>query len=218
MLAFRDRSADALGCPRYGEDVVAAYHRLCRALFDDAKQALWETGPAAVDVVVDAWKRMMRTTGRRGGRAVEKAALDILSYEAEASLRRCYSCAWHELIRQMGGSYGLSVESLRFLQLWHCERISASNTPGRDFHLFHGHVFALHPATGMLLCTPTGRRLVGEYVVAPTPETQLEPFQKLLAAINVGLFCYSGRRQETRRRKQPVLARDGDVESLAIHR
>ena len=161
---------------------------------------------------------MMRNIGRHRGRDLEKQVLDILSYEARAAVHRCYSCVWSDLIPVLSCEAGLSVESLRFLQLWHQEWVSESDlsqTDRADFHLFHGHLFAVHPATATLARTATGRRLIGEYLVAPTPEARVEPFRRLLAAVNLALHAYRGRRELHReeRRKRPHDAGEGGCEA-----
>lgn len=208
MREFRDRSADALACPTYEDDVKEAYGDVAGPFLDEAVVQLVNRGPAGLDAAIGSWRDLIRTVGRRGGLQLQKQVLDILSYEARAAVHRCYSCVWSDLIRQVSGKYELSVESLRFLQLWHLERVSESDesaNSGADFHLFHGHVFALHPACGTLLRTPTGRALMGAYLAAATAETQVQPFQRLLAAINISLHHYRGLRDDNLegRRKRP---------------
>ena len=87
------------------------------------------------------------------------------------------------------------------------------------FHLFHGHVFGLHPASGELLRTATGQKLVGSWLsehgdVASRPgneeslaRRQAEPaFGRLLYAIYVAILHYAGRRDHAAftRRQQPI--------------
>lgn len=71
----------------------------------------------------------------------------------------------------------------------------------RRTSLFHGHIFALHPAISMLMQTPTGQRLMEQYVRGQTAEDCLEPFQQLLFAIYLSLYKYQEQRESNRRRK-----------------
>jgi len=53
----------------------------------------------------------------------------------------------------------------------------------------------------MLMQTPTGQRLMEQYVRGQTAEDCLEPFQQLLFAIYLSLYKYQEQRESNRRRK-----------------
>ena len=103
---------------------------------------------------------------RRGGYKAAKAALDCLSYEAAAAFRRCYSAVWSAyLLPTLQEKQNLSRHSYRFLEYFHQQIIVARpGAVGRSHHPFHGHCFALHPATGRFLKTERGKELVAEWL------------------------------------------------------
>jgi hypothetical protein len=201
---FSRRTADIIGPPRLTRGLKQAYQICCADLFDPAVAVLLADKEAGVARLLSAWRRLIRTVGRRGGRPVEKQVLDILSYEARAALHRCYSAAWDMLLlRHLTEAYQLSTETVAFLRLWHLDQVSESNLGDvAYFHLFHGHVFALHPATALFLSTPIGRELVGSWLVGACSN---RAFGRLLQGILVAVHHYAGLRDDAaqRRRKQP---------------
>jgi hypothetical protein len=200
MAAFSKKTADLVGMPHYSRKERQAYRELCEELFGVVRPVLIERNPgAATDLLIGKWQEMTSRVGRRSGGAVrlKKTAMDMLSYESRAAVHRCYSCAWNDLIPHLLRKYSLSEPSVRLLHLMHLERVSDSRTPGSSFHLFHGHVFALHPAVSALTLTPTGRELIGDYLLAPTAEELVEPFQRLLAAVYASLYFYAHRREQS---------------------
>jgi hypothetical protein len=80
------------------------------------------------------------------------------------------------------------------------------------FHLFHGHVFGLHPASGELLRTAAGRELMAEWLQAPTVAT----WERLLHGILVAVFNYAERREQltSNRRNQPVPSGGSELVNL----
>jgi hypothetical protein len=203
-VQFHSQTAEVLGPPRLSEEVIGVYQHLCAEFLGSARQALAADESHGVQTAIAGWQGVMRSVGRRRGQAVLKQVLDILSYEARAALHRCYSAVWAmRLLPQLGARYGLSPESVAFLKLWHLDHVEESNQGDRAyFHLFHGHVFALHPASGELLRTATGQELVGECLQSPTRAT----WERLLHGLLVAVMHYDLRRQQVSsdRRKQPV--------------
>jgi hypothetical protein len=213
-LTFQRKTGEALGPPELTPEAMQAYLEFCEAFFGSARPALAADEPAGVAAAVAGWQKVMRSVGRRGGQALQKQVLDILSYEARASLHRCYSAAWDLLLLPMlEQKYALSPESLAFLRLWHLDQVSESNLDEQAyFHLFHGHVFALHPACGEFLCTRTGRALMGRWLRRPSDPA----FARLLHGLYVAVLHYGGRRDQATwdRKKQPRAVGGSDLVAL----
>jgi hypothetical protein len=186
-------------------ELKETYEACCAELFDPAVTVLAADKEAGVARLLARWQRLLRSVGRRRGQPVKKQVLDILSYEARAALDRCYSTAWDMLLLpHLTQAYQLSKETVAFLRLWHLDQTSESNLGERAyFHLFHGHAFALHPATALFLSTPTGRELVGSWLVTDCSKRES---RRLLHGILVAVYHYAGLRTEAaeRRRKQPL--------------
>ncbi len=203
-MSFSRRTADVIGPPVLDDELKETYQAYCAELFDPAVAVLADDEEAGIDRLRAGWQRRMRSVGRHGGRAVEKEVLDILSYEARAALHRCYSAVWDMLLLpHLGRVYRLSPETVAFLRLWHLDHLSQSDHGALAyFHLFHGHAFALHPATALFLSTPTGRELVGDWLAAGYSK---RAFQRLLYGISIAVYHYAGLRDEAAqgRRKQP---------------
>ena len=115
--------------------------------------------------------------------------LDVLSYEARAAFHQCYSALWFELLPRLVDRHGLDALGREFHELWHLDQIREPE-PGARVHLFHGHVFALHPAGGLLLGTPAGSDRVGAWLTAG--EDREEAFERLLHALFLTVHHYAG--------------------------
>jgi hypothetical protein len=202
-LAFQRKTGEALGPPELTPEAVRAYLEFCEAFFGRARPALAADKPAGVAAAVAGWQKVMRSVGRRCGQALQKQVLDVLSYEARAALHRCYSAAWDLLLLPLlERKYALSRESLAFLRLWHLDQVSESNHGEQAyFHLFHGHVFALHPACGELLRTAAGRELMGRWLRRPSERA----LSRLLHGLYVAVLHYGGQREllTADRKKRP---------------
>jgi hypothetical protein len=213
-LDFQRKTGEALGPPELAPEAVRAYQEFCEDLFGTARAALAADQRAGEAVAVAGWERVMRSVGRRGGQALQKQVLDILSYEARASLHRCYSAVWDMLLLPLlQQKYSLSPESLAFLRLWHLDQASESNLGNASyFHLFHGHVFALHPACGEFLRTEAGRELMGRWLRRPSERV----FGRLLHGLYVAVLHYAGRRAQAAsdRQKQPRAVGGPDLVGL----
>ncbi len=210
-LDFQRKTGDVLGPPALAAEAVEIYHVFCQELFAPAQQRLLTDEAGAVALTFACWQRWMHSIGRRRGREQEKQVLDILSYEARASLHRCYSAVWELLLLPyLQERFQLSDTSVRFLRLWHLDQAEESNLGEQAlFHLFHGHVFGLHPASALVLQTPTGRQVLGQWIANPT----VALWESLLHAIYLATHIYLGRREQIafERRKQPVQAGDSDL-------
>jgi len=203
-LEFSRRTADVLGPPPLSEEVQESYLARCQELFGPAGAEADDEQGGFASVLV-RWKALMTSVGRRGGMHLQKQVLDILSYEARAALHRCYSAVWCGLLLpHLAEKYGLSAESVRFLSLWHLDQVSESNLGDQAyFHLFHGHVFALHPAAALFLSTPRGQGLVGSWLADGGTEAA---FGRFLAGMLVAVHHYDARREQSAadRKKRPT--------------
>ncbi|WP_166830626.1 hypothetical protein [Thalassoroseus pseudoceratinae] len=154
----------------------------------DARDRIEQDGPQTIDAVLHEWKTILKQIGRRRGKALEKQVLDILSYECRTALHRCYSAVWDALLPYLGWQYDLTDKCKAFHQLWHYDHCTPSNEYERiNFHLFHGHIFALHPACGPVLRTQTGQELFGEWL----QEGTLSSYHRVLHALAVAVGFYA---------------------------
>jgi hypothetical protein len=156
----------------------------------------------------------MNTFARRSGNHAKKLALDMLSYECRAAMHRCYSATWEKLLTHLEEKYELDRASVQYHRLMHFDIVLPSDDPRSYFHLFHGHIFALHPGVGLFLQTKTGGELIGEYLRSDDGD---RPFQRLLNGLWVSLVDYYLRsdRYAEARKKGACQAEDGDVEATA---
>ncbi|MEQ8791400.1 MAG: hypothetical protein RIC55_34375 [Pirellulaceae bacterium] len=215
VLQFYRQTADLLGPPVYGEEVRSRHRALTAEILHEASDACALSGTEGLRLATEAWREKMRKIGRRRGLEVDKQALDALSYECRAAFHRCYSAAWLLLMEKLAGEYAWSDEAKLFHRLWHLDQVLPSNeSPELRFHLFHGHLFGLHPAAGNLICTPTGRDLLGELLAAPP---DLTCHRRFLNVMHLAAYQYAERYDVARllRKGQVELTSDGDVESVA---
>jgi hypothetical protein len=203
LEAFRDMTANAIGPPVYGDEVWQCYNRLAADLLGQGCTAIQRDGQKGLEVALKIWKDWMKSIGRHRGHEIEKAVLDILSYECRAALHRCYSHVWDHLSIYLARKYGLTEESVTFHRFWHLDQQMHSNLGEKaDFHLFHGHVFALHPAGGNFMLTESGRRLMGQWLSDPHSTST---YQRLLHGLAVAVHQYAVRNRvyAELRKKQP---------------
>lgn len=188
-VEFRDQTAELLGPPLYPEEVQIRYREREAELLGEGREALEREGESGLNVAIERWQGRMNGIGRHRGHELEKQILGIFSYECRAALHRCYSAVWSELIPHLARKYALSEQSVRFHQLWHLEKSTPSNVSEITyFHLFHGHIFALHPACARFIQTRTGSALVGQWLTDPGSEAA---FGRLLHGIYVACYQYA---------------------------
>jgi hypothetical protein len=156
---------------------------------------------------------MIRKWGRRRGFALQKQVLDVLSYEAKTALHRCYSETWEQLLPHLTERHELDEPSRRFLRFWHVDQHRDRDPPTEEAfdHLFHGHLFALHPIGGQLLLTSTGRELVGEWLSATDSE---EGFERLLHALLITAYDYQNHRSAIGEERRHLGKPERDVTDL----
>jgi hypothetical protein len=189
----------------HGAQELEAYREISRQLFDDELRHGLEEGVPAADLAVPKWNLLNQRYGRRSRRPLLRQAMDVLSFEARAAVRRCYSCVWNDLIPQLAQKFNLSPATSRFLRYMHLEcRIPIEGaTDGAEFNLYHSQVLALHPAMSMMIQTSTGRQLIGEFLECDEEGTGSRSFQKLLRAFRLSLYYYETDRDENRRTTTP---------------
>jgi hypothetical protein len=206
---FEQKTQDLLGPPPLSKDAVGLYGAFTDELFGEARSAIEHRGLEGLDGAQRRWSEAIRRWGRRSGFAREKQVLDVLSYEARAALHRCYSATWVELLACLSEKYQLSPPSRKFLELWHLDQIRERGPADGEAwdHLFHGHVFALHPIGGGLLRTSTGRQLVGKWLSDPDSQAA---FGRVLHALCAAAYHYDERREsQSFERRQRLLTGGG---------
>ena len=214
IATFHKNTNELLGNVSITDEAVAAYQELEAELLGEGRRAVQRWGVAnGMQVPIATVERWMRTFARRRGHEAKKLALDILSYEARVALHRCYSAVWIKLLAHLERKYELDQASVQFHRLMHFDVQLLSHLPDRNFHLFHGHVFALHPGLGLFFQTRTGGKLIGDYLRGGNAD---EPFRRLLHGICVATgdyrargLTYADERKSSNRRLSY-----GDVEEL----
>ena len=189
---FHRDTARWLGREAYPDAAWEEYRRLTADLFGDGREAVLRSDEASVGAVATRWADLDRRLGRRAGKELEKLVLDVISYECRAAFHRCYSAVWNALVPVVGRRSSPAFETAMFHSFWHQDRPrpAAGGGPAR-LHLFHGHVFALHPAGGDFLRTPAGGELVGAWLREPESETA---WQRLLRGLSLAALHYANRR------------------------
>jgi hypothetical protein len=191
IVRFHEQTMGAIGPPDFEDEIWELYQEMADRLLAAGRFAFFEKSGGGVNLAIDQWKEWMTSIGRRRGFEVEKKVLDILSYESRAAIHRCCSQVWDHLVFHLADKYGMSHEAVMFHRFWHLEQQQKSNMPDKgDFRLFHGHVFALHPACSNFLMTPTGRELVGNWLLDPHSSTI---YRRMLQGIAIAVFDYSSR-------------------------
>lgn len=212
-LEFRDQTADVLGPPVFENSQQMLYQEFTDALLREACQHVALDSERGLDIASRRWSDFHKSIGRRGGQSERKQILDVISYECRAALHRCYSATWCALLPCLAQKYEFSEDNFLFHRFWHFDNVteSAGDLQAR-FHLFHGHAFALHPASGTFLKTRTAKQLVGDWLTDPAND---EAFGKVLSGILVAVHQYAIRRETyaTLRRKQPASGSD-DLDEL----
>lgn len=208
-VEFRDRTADILGPPSMSDDVMPLYQQMSADLLDPARELFETRGlEPAVAYAVQQLQDWMNRFGRRSEAKWHhhKDALNIISYEIKAAFCQAYSCLWYDLIPVLKEQYNLSRQSVRFHDLWNLDWHDESNErEDADFHLFHGYVLGFHQASHIFLRTPTGRRLLEDWLTDDSSDKESGSFGRLLNGLMLTMFHYASKYDDQRlgRRKQP---------------
>ncbi|MBL9085448.1 MAG: hypothetical protein JNK76_26825 [Planctomycetales bacterium] len=210
MLSFQRRSGAFLGQLIFPGEVVREYERLTSELLDEvrASGAPWDYPDTSRHVEI--FQDWMRTIGRRGGKECTKLALDMLSYECRAAFHRCYTVVWLQLLTELVSKHGLDDASALYHRLMHTDLVFPSDDARSFFHLFHGHIFALHPALSVFLQTTVGGELLGDFLRAGDDG----PFRRLLHGFLIAIAEYQERSEliATDRRGKRVVVAVKDIE------
>jgi hypothetical protein len=186
--SFHIQTANLLGpSPNQNED-EDLYAKMTEQLLDRGRELLTASHTdEAVTCVRKQWDNWYTTIHRAKKKEEQKRIYTMLGYECKAAFHRAYSAVWQGLIHCLCDKYNLSLTGARFHQLWHLDQIvPSSDYPGLNAHLFHGHVFALHPATGPFMQTSVGQRLVGNWLI----EQSRESYELLLGGLYVAMAHY----------------------------
>ncbi|QGJ68590.1 Hypothetical protein PBC10988_2510 [Planctomycetales bacterium 10988] len=191
-VQFHHRTADCLGPPEYDLEINELYNQFCKELFEEGRQAIERYGKDGIIIAERKWTQWLNFFSRRKGHEQEKKVLDILSYECRAAFHQCYSAVWCELLRALDKKYNWSDEEYYFHRIWHTELRLPSDRPEESyFHLFHGHVFGLHPAAADFISTQTGAEMVGDVLKGEDDQ----PFRRMLHGLLVAIHAYQDRRE-----------------------
>jgi len=189
IVEFRDQTANCLGPPEYDPEIQRVYDDFTGELFGEGRRALEHYGEKGLIVAEKKWGQWLKSIARRSGHQAEKEVLDILSYECRAAFHQCYSAVWCDLLPYLAEKYQMSDESYSFHWLWHFDRRLPSDRPeDAYFHLFHGHVFALHSAAGDFISTRTGSEMLGDWL---NEGGDGAAFRRLLHGLLVAMHYYA---------------------------
>lgn len=214
LTEFHDDTANAIGPLRYEEDVWSLYRNFQAELLVQGRERLEKEGPSGVEATRQLWVNWMNSISRRAGHQKEKQILDIFSYECRAALHRCYSAVWEEILKYLKSDYDLPFQSALFHKFWHQDQNFGSDHPQDSYyHIFHGHIFSLHPASGNFILTPTGQKLIGDWL---SESQNGRSFGRLLYGLAVAVHDYAIRHEvhSELRKKQPESAPGGDMERV----
>ena len=185
QVRFRNETANLLGPLQFDDEARQRYLEIVNELFGADQSPVLDS--QRMDLITAKWRGWMSGLARHRGNNLEKQILDAISYESRAAIHCCYSTVWCCLLPRLARTYRFPEESFRFHQFWHLDHCRKSNDENDLFHLFHGHVFALHPALGQFLRTTTGPRLMASWLRNPESE---EDYQRLLNGLFVAIGQY----------------------------
>lgn len=187
--AFHRFTSDTLGPPSYAQAVRDCYDEMVEHLLAPGRQKLGDADHhAAVSGVTQRWLKWKSTIGRHSGKDDMKRVLDVLSYESKAAFHRAYSAVWKKLIPVLERNHGLDTIGARFHRFWQLDQTQVSvEYPNHYAHLFHGHIFGLHPASATFMQTPTGRRLTGDWLLDDSQAN----YERLICGLMVACSHYT---------------------------
>ena len=188
------RTVGDLASPSDG--VVEEYSIMESQLFAGVLDNWTEEPDICARLVQERWRDWMRRARSRDCSHVFKNVLNVLSNESRAALHQCYSLLWLHLADAFAKQED-STFVRQFHRFWHCDhRVSTCDV--QDMHLFHGHVFGLHPAFSLVIQTKTGGGMIADAVGLGMNSVAMRTF---FAAGIVSLNFYMSDRIENRRRR-----------------
>jgi hypothetical protein len=204
---FADKTAGLIGPVEYDAEFRARYEQMAALLLEPARAMMREDARQGARLALDRWLHWVEGFGRHRGHELDKRVLDVLSYESRAAFHQAYSEVWIDLVSVLAHKYQWPRATVRFHLLWHTQRRYPAQQEGMgDFHLFHGHVLALHPATDLLLLTKTGVELVRDAMEPKEdPVMSQSALYRLLNGLFLAVYFYDERRRDEsdRRRQRP---------------
>jgi hypothetical protein len=229
ILEFSRETGRMLGPPEFSQDVQEMYSEFVGDLLAPAVQQLQRGNlETALSLANKTWSTWHRKFLRRANKETEKLAIDMISYEARAAIHRCYAHAWDAIANWIGTEQRGSIKSFVFHRFWHLDLSWASNEyTDKSFHLFHGHILGLHPATGSFIQTPTGKKMLSAWLKVANPGWEFDSnpesieLRQLLNGLWVAVTDYAIRHYDSnfQRRSEMVQPSDSalDLTELATN-
>jgi hypothetical protein len=199
---FIERTAKILGPPEFDGEVWSKYRQMSDELLDEACNSIETRDFGGIGAANEKWEQNRKSFSSRSGKKLEKKVLDILSYECRAAFHRAYSAAWIVILEALKQRFNLTPQEEAFHRFWHVDLVAGDSVfSGGYSHLFHGHIFALHPACANFISTDVGAAMVGDFL-----ETlSLHHYKRVLAGILVAVIHYAERHDEANLvRRSPV--------------
>lgn len=191
-VSFHCKTVCLLGQEPYEREILELYDYLERQLFPWRDNRKLPSADSALQHAETVWKEELRKIGRRSGKEAEKQVLDMFARECRTAFHRAYSSVWYHLCDVLRENGLVDDFGFNFHCLWHLDqRFGAGD--GRYHYLFHGSPFALHPASGYLLATPTGAALTRAWLERPA---DLRAQGRFLHAAFVALCDYASRHSD----------------------
>ena len=238
LIEFRNQTYDLLGMPQMSTEEMDLYTSICAFLFNDAVELMLKDREAAARLVQDRWRETVGLyyARRRWKNTAAQHVLPIISYECRTALHECYSDVWTALLDATGplrSLYDLQPADVAFLRLWHTLHKANCERDDARFDLFRGHIFALHPAIGLLAQSQRSRQGIEELVTELLSLKQSDAFsllryarkwpvfRKFLELVRLALHSYVGRRgdlsDERKARRMPPASAER-LQAAAIRR
>ena len=171
ILEFSRETGQTLGPPEFSQEAQELYGEFVGDLLAPAVNQLQGGNlETALSLANKTWSTWHKKFMRRSNKETEKLAIDMISYEARAAIHRCYAHAWETIANWIGTEQRGSIKSFVFHRLWHLDLSWPSNEyTDKSFHLFHGHILGLHPATSSFIQAPTGKKMLSAWLKVANP-------------------------------------------------
>lgn len=218
VFSFCSQTAELLGNLKLTKDEGRFIERVESDLFSEAMQLLLKDREQAFRSLLKNWRSLNQRWGTRSSAREKKLALNVLSYECKADFHRCYSAAWVEILKVLYQKRKIDEPSYRWMSLWHTDVQGPLCGGPEVLHLFHGHVFALHPGAALLLLTASGKKIAAEWLMDLDNEHK---FYRLLHALMVCMSQYLDEHETYKagRRRRPIIVEQVEgVEAMNVAR
>ncbi len=204
IFEFYEKVRDIIGPPEYSQDLWDNFNQLKCELFDKAVAAIQRGNVSeGISLATEKWENWMKSIGRRRRNPTQKTIIDIFSYEARTAIHQCYSSLWEKIVEWLYQQSNNDRNTHIFHHLWHQDINWPSNEfDDQNFHLLHGHIFGLHPASGDFIETNTGQKLLGDWIAATDMNwrtggnPEIPEMRRLLHGLSIAFYCYQDRHAE----------------------